>query len=541
MPLKERLFAAAESFLCAAARRDARDRFKPLILAASGLLKYAAGLRDEALLYFSYAGLPPRRRAGMLSNESGKYYETIEDKNYPAYLSSSKQLVEFTAPAMDAPICDVGCGRGFLVRDLRGAGYSGAEGIEVSAWAVENRVSPNVSLKSPGDLPAGAFVTVSLISVLEHLEKGMVADFLGEIARISSDYVVCCIPLYPNNLMTFFSNGADHRILERREWWDERFRAAGLFPAYLPAAPLPFVLPFVYRKEKSGPVWSAKRRNLVRMRMGMGDEICVLPVLAAAKRLFPGMVIAVSEDSYHLEIFRGSPYVDEAGARPAPGDNIVEFHYQERFDRTMPQDFAAQAGIPLQEGEVPVLVLAANERYPLRRGKGPCIAMDTRANWVSRKWPHVNFEALAGILKSRYGAMIVEVGQNRPFEAAGQEPEYLAAADICYADRLSVRQTASVLAQCDCFVGSDSGLSHLAAAVGCKAVTLFGPVEARYRAHKGLTVPVFDTECYGCFSSGLVSHYEIARRCPRGHHKCMKKIAPEKVAEVIAAELGLRG
>lgn len=534
-----KFLAIAERLLKEAARRDTSDRFKLHILLVTGFVMLMKGFRKEARAYFNYIGLfkLPDEKV-MISSEEESYYEIIEDADYAAYISSSVALILFATPGKDDELCDIGCGRGFLVRELHRAGYLRSIGIENSRWAVEHAVVSQVYLKKSADFRDGQFRVASVISVLEHSKKEDIPGFLREIGRITSDYVVCCIPLYPNNLFNFFMNGADHRIFERREWWDAEFKKIGFFAAYLPVTPTPFIIPLIYRKKKGSlaNIWSVSGRNLVRMRMGLGDELCTLPVIEEVKRRLPGMTIAISEDSPHKEIFSNNPFIDEVGAPARPGDNIFEFHFQSVFDRTMVEDFSGQAGLDGMLNMVPKLYLAENERYPLKRESGLCVAMDTRANWVSRKWRHGNFEAVARALKCNYGARIVEVGRTQ----RGAEPESLAAADVSYVDKLSLRQTASVISQCDCFLGSDSGLSHLAAAVGKKAFTLFGPVAAEFRAHKNFTVPIFDQECYGCFSGGdNIPLYEIERRCPRGHHKCMRKITPEKVVSSMARELGL--
>jgi ADP-heptose:LPS heptosyltransferase len=44
-----------------------------------------------------------------------------------------------------------------------------------------------------------------------------------------------------------------------------------------------------------------------------------------------------------------------------------------------------------------------------------------------------------------------------------------------FVDRLTLRETAEVIAEAGAFVGNDSGLSHIAAAVGTSTVMIFGP------------------------------------------------------------------
>ncbi len=59
---------------------------------------------------------------------------------------------------------------------------------------------------------------------------------------------------------------------------------------------------------------------------------------------------------------------------------------------------------------------------------------------------------------------------------------------------LSVPQAAALLAQCRLYVGNDSGLSHLAAALGAPTVAVFGPTDPAVWAPRGPTVRVVQPE-----------------------------------------------
>lgn len=230
------------------------DRFKRVILLTVGLMKFVRGRRREAKAYWMFA-YSEQYRTEVATEVDSEYdedfYERLEDENYKTYLESSKKLVLSTFPEKTDAICDIGCGRGFLVKVLHEEGYTKVIGIEISRYAVRHKVNDNVYLKNINDFKENQFKVVSLIDILEHLKKGGIQDFLKEVARITEDYIVCSIPTYPNNLFDFFHE-PDHRLFERRGWWDEEFKKVGFCPWVLPREPLPFLGPFVYRKIKEG-------------------------------------------------------------------------------------------------------------------------------------------------------------------------------------------------------------------------------------------------------------------------------------------------
>lgn len=101
----------------------------------------------------------------------------------------------------------------------------------------------------------------------------------------------------------------------------------------------------------------------------------------------------------------------------------------------------------------------------------------------------------------------------------------------------SLPATAAALSRCAVAVAGDSGLLHLAAAVGTPVVGLFGPtgVDMGYWTWEGRgeAVRVEGLACSPCSLYG-------GRRCPRRHHRCMADLTAERAlaAALAAARLG---
>ena len=87
--------------------------------------------------------------------------------------------------------------------------------------------------------------------------------------------------------------------------------------------------------------------------------------------------------------------------------------------------------------------------------------------------------------------------------------------------------TLGMLARCRVVVGPDTGLVHLAAALGVPVVTLFGPTTEHdgFGGHPGRALGA-DLSCRPCSRHGSAS-------CPIGDHACMSAIGVEQVAAAI--------
>ena len=138
----------------------------------------------------------------------------------------------------------------------------------------------------------------------------------------------------------------------------------------------------------------------------------------------------------------------------------------------------------------------------------------------AKRWPAAHFATLARSLGER-GYRIGLFGS--PKDRAVADEICALAPGLC--DNLcgatSLEQAIDLLALADLVVCNDSGLMHVAAALGRPIVALYGS------SSPGFTPPLSDQadilslnlECSPCFK----------RECPLGHLDCLNKLSPEQV------------
>lgn len=122
------------------------------------------------------------------------------------------------------------------------------------------------------------------------------------------------------------------------------------------------------------------------------------------------------------------------------------------------------------------------------------------AGSAMKRWPLERFIALAQHLafEEKRKLLIVE-GPAEP-GLAKQIAKDLPASHVIRAESVSLNLLAAVMAHGGIFVGNDSGVAHLAAALSLKSVVLFGPAMPQHWAPLGPDVVVLrnaDT-CTGC-------------------------------------------
>jgi ADP-heptose:LPS heptosyltransferase len=136
-----------------------------------------------------------------------------------------------------------------------------------------------------------------------------------------------------------------------------------------------------------------------------------------------------------------------------------------------------------------------------------------------KNWPASSFRAVADWWRQRpSGAVLVLLG---PVEEERGDYTALCRGAVLVCD-LNLGQLAALLARSDLYLGNDSGVSHLAAALNVVSLVLFGPSSVNQWSPRGrnVTVVTQNVECAPCAAP-------VMKSCP--HRKCLTTLEPESI------------
>ena len=203
---------------------------------------------------------------------------------------------------------------------------------------------------------------------------------------------------------------------------------------------------------------------------------------------------------------------------------------RDRLDQTVKRYVAL--GVDRDEGLPDILqpsltVDRHNQRHTMQVNNlddtKPVIALMPGAEYGPAKcWPHVHFATLARRLdESGFGVWIMGSEKDRP--AGDVIAAASAAVNLC--GKTTLQDVVDLLAFAKQAVSNDSGLMHIAAAVGVHVHALYGssspeftpPLTTRSDIHS------LRLDCSPCF----------ARECPLGHLNCLQDLLPERILAAI--------
>ncbi len=281
-------------------------------------------------------------------------------------------------------------------------------------------------------------------------------------------------------------------------------------------------------------------RILVLRGGALGDFIVTLPVLAALRRRWPNAYIELVGYPYIADLARVAGLVDHvaslhgagiarffalrpeipdsqrahmrsfelvfnffhdpeetvhinletAGAQqvisasPLVADLHAVDHFLKPLERLAIYEAGAIPALPLPEAD---LAAGRARLAALTRGR-PAWILHPGSGSPKKNWPPGQFIEIARRLHAaREFAPVFLTGEA---DAEAREGLQRNAPDLPQLDGLPLREAAQVLAAAAGYLGNDSGISHLAAALGTRTVALFGPSRADRWAPRGPHVTV---------------------------------------------------
>ncbi len=175
------------------------------------------------------------------------------------------------------------------------------------------------------------------------------------------------------------------------------------------------------------------------------------------------------------------------------------------------------------KGDIPLERVHRARVEELLEREGLCmdriIAFNPVARWVTKLWDPERFAALADRIRVHLGCEIVFTGGHRDRPVIEQILSMMREEGTNLAGRTTLKELACLYTRCRALVTTDTGPMHIAAAMGCQVVALFGPT-APWRTGPygpGHEVITAGTECSPCFKKKCV------------HMRCMKEITVNDV------------
>ncbi len=209
-----------------------------------------------------------------------------------------------------------------------------------------------------------------------------------------------------------------------------------------------------------------------------------------------------------------------------------------RLDKErLPQIAQRYAALALPRGEVPRLPLpalalrveetarrAALDRLGLDRSRPAAVLCPGAEFGPAKRWPARYFAELARGFAAR-GCAVWLIGSAND-RTVGDEIAQ-AAGGICrnLCGDTTLTEAIDVLASSALVVSNDSGLMHVAAALGRPLIALYGSSSPAFTPPLSPTAQILklDLPCSPCFQ----------RVCPLGHFNCMMQLTPDRVLAAV--------
>ena len=155
------------------------------------------------------------------------------------------------------------------------------------------------------------------------------------------------------------------------------------------------------------------------------------------------------------------------------------------------------------------------------RGLGlhsPLVVVHPGASAASRRYPPESYAQALDML----GCEVVFTGDAAEVDLVESLRARLSVPSRSLAGRLTLGELGALIEAADLLICNNTGPAHIAAAVGTPVVDLYALTNPQHTPWQVESRVLFhDVPCRNCYKSV----------CPAGHHDCLRRVPPERVAE----------
>lgn len=306
---------------------------------------------------------------------------------------------------------------------------------------------------------------------------------------------------------------------------------------------------------------SRKPLIVVRRYGGIGDVLCSLPAVAALRRRNPGAFLLYITSSQCAELLQLSGVPDAVLSSSTRGLSRLlsvfkpaEEHLLQLPDELDPplprparhlrEEFAHLLGVPPEELRSVRLNAPQDAvrhvdtwiRQHDLTGKRLIVA-HAGPTWKVKEWPQASWNALVAKMQSLPGTVVIQAGTDQHADVPGARAIRIAGA-LDAVGHFNLVETLALLTRSSLCVGVDSGLLHLAGAVGTPCLGFFGPTLPECFLPDSATASraQADVPCLGCHHLPTgPGHWKSG--CPYDI-RCMTELTPDAVFERCLDALG---
>lgn len=305
---------------------------------------------------------------------------------------------------------------------------------------------------------------------------------------------------------------------------------------------LTVIIPVIIRRGRR-PVMFAKYS-------GIGDIICTFPAVLELKKRHPRATFIYNcHQPYEILPVMGGITSHTTHLRhPEVLSHwygwVLAAYYAFPCADERPDDFCKQYVVKEYAGDHGVTVAGAHPQLEIspsireqtnRKLKSHLepdsrlVVIQTGPTWPIREWPQKAWAGLIGELKKSRAVTVIQIGTDHQLAVGRRDLSPLPGV-VSLVNQLSLEESCAVIASSHLFIGIDSGLLHVAAALRIPCVGIFGPTSPHLRLppRDVQNCVVSRIECQGCHHRIPRIHWETG--CPYDA-ACMQQIPVSEVLE----------